>query len=159
MTNQTTAAAYYAAGRALALANVGLPLETLSLSDAPSMSPSKMRKIMAGVSNAPAPRAPNNAETELLPRLTGAAAALRFCGDINKAAPKLGAGILVETLGILGPLALSTSESEAVRIKNEFSARATQLVTWRWHAIERLANALLRCGTLAGTEIAELIAS
>lgn len=158
MSNET-AAAYYAAGRALALSDIGLPVEALALSGAPSMTRSKMRKIMSGRSNEPPPRAPNNTEVELLPRLVGAAAALRHCGgDIKKAAPELGAGILVETSGIIGALALATSEAEAKETVRELDARATQLITWRWHAIERLANALLRRRTLAGAEIAELLA-
>jgi hypothetical protein len=148
------AAAYYQAGRAVALETLGTAYAALSLADTPSMRPAEARRRVADKSE-PAPALPADPEAELLQLLAGGLALFRGCH--GKTDPKLGAALEFKMLGIIGALALATSEAEASKRVKAVDDRVKQLVTWRWHAIERIAQALIRKATLTGDEVAALL--
>lgn len=151
--NAKNAAAYYEGGRAVALETLGSPVPAISLSDVPRMRVATARRELAEFSRSnPLHVTAAEADAELLPRLTGAAAMLR-AGKIDH---KLQNGVALEANKIAGAMRLSTADEVQSTI-GRIDARARELVAWRWHAIERVANALLRRGTLTSDEVAALL--
>jgi hypothetical protein len=93
-----------------------------------------------------------DAERELLPRMTGAAATLR-AGTRDR---KLENGVALEANKIAGALRMETVE-EARSIVGKIGERAKNILDTRWPEIERVAKGLLKRGSLSGVEVAVLL--
>jgi hypothetical protein len=149
------AAAFYLAGMALARVELGLPQIAIVLTDAPRMEPeAAKRELAAFIESEPPQISHAEAELELLPLMTGAAATLR-AGYRDE---KLHNAVALQANKIAGALRMQTVE-EAQNVVGEIGERAKGLLAWRWHAVERVAKALRSRSTLAGEDIAALLSA
>lgn len=151
MFKNRAAAAYYEAGRAVALKELGAPVGTASVDNAPRLRPASLRKIV-GRNLQELPPVAGDAETELFSRVVGVVAMERSGIALDR---KLKAGIFLETLRFIH--ALPGDDENRANATGAVTDRARKLVTWRWHAIEHLAKALLAQRTIPGEEVAALL--
>ncbi|HEV2550798.1 MAG TPA: hypothetical protein VGU20_26030 [Stellaceae bacterium] len=136
----------------IAVAELGAPITGASLDHVPRMRPAKARRAI--MTAAPTASAANHAN-ELLPRFC-ASIALERSGE--KPDRKLAAGLYMDTVHAIQGFVVVGREHEITAKVDEIRTRARQLVTWRWHAIQRVAQALLISRSITGAETAALIA-
>lgn len=149
-----SAAAFYLAGRAVALASLGAPVGDVAISDAPRIELGRARReLIAWAKSAPPKSTPDVVERELLPTLAGATAMLRSGAKDRK----LQNAVALEANKVAGVTCVQTAD-DAKAIFQPIDERARQLVNWRWHSIERIARGLMKNFVLTAEEITALMA-
>ena len=153
--------AFYAAGRAIGLAEIGAPAD-VSIRDIPSMSPIQVATTVAGGHFRVDLPVVSDTGDEVLPLIAGSEAVKSAVsrGDVRPdraALERLVGGSVIEIARHIRALADATSPDIARERSDQVAERAGALVKWRWHAIKKLAEMLRTRRALSDAEVRSLI--
>jgi len=154
--------AFYAAGRAIGLAEIGAPAD-VSIRDVPSMNPLQVAATVAGGHfRVGLPVVSDTGGEYILPLIAASesvkAAVARADVRPNQAAlERLVGGSVIEIARHIRALADATSPDNARERSDQVAERAGALVKWRWHAIKKLAEMLRTRRALSDAEVRSLI--